>query len=87
MDKDEKLIIANRLSSKKYYDANSEKVKQRTREYYAQKKTETKICKPCGKNIPLINYSSHLKTKKHLKNIANNSILQFMKFDENIPTK
>lgn len=82
MDNREKQVIANRLSSKKYYDANKEKVRKRTREYYTEMKEQKELCKICGKEISILNQKYHLKSKKHLKYIANNSILQFVLFEK-----
>ncbi len=78
----EKYKVANCLSSKKYYEQNKEKVKDRIKARYAEKKDEKTLCKICGRKICSLTYNSHLKSKKHLKNISNNSILQFMLFEK-----
>lgn len=81
LTKYEKKIISNRISSRKYYNSNKEKIKERIQARYIENKDIKTLCKACGKEINKYNYNSHLKTKSHEKNIKNNSILQFVKFE------
>ena len=64
----ENILSGNLIRRIKKYDTEEERQEAKIRSYkkYAAKKY---CCKLCNKTMTLYNYSDHIKTKFHLKNM------------------